>query len=712
VTINRSNVFIAVAVSLLAILSVAMIPQPFHDYVWNYTFKGFTELLPLTAGAAIRVWSFWTIVSAIIALTLQRIDPELELFDALIGGAAGTWIFAYFAGNLLGPIGLFRSWTIWLMTIGAIVCLWRYHSNIRFGSPSVGQKLALLACGLMLVGVLPLQLGSPIPPVMDVLNIPASAQRIVTFGKFLPFDNDPYGYWTPLARVPAVELFYAMLAMGSFTKLAVIAEMAALVPMSFLAILATYRLGHSAMDDVGGGIASILLFANTLLIHIHSMRGTAVAFVLVAVGLAFFNDPRRRPLKTALGALALGTAVASHAIIGGLGIATAGIALVVVLLAGDFIGVLLEAVCLFGALMVAFPEFAIALNLRVPDLLLPISQLIGLATICYAASRLQPRPTKSTMIGRSAIVGLILVLVLLLAWNSPSMVMFHGLRDAFPMLLVLCTAGLVLAVWIERTQRSAIWLIAIALLIGCFADYATSAVWWPFTGTQGEFGRTDISFKLSEYWLPYFLVFPAALVFDWAYHRWSKSLSIVVLLAFVMLPLGPLPSQGIVYTEHPLADEWAWEWLLAKQGWWGATLDNRWAQSPDELALNDVLRAEIRAGRITTDTHIVHVTPNTIMFQDVLLFSLYTGIDDDLYIVQQAPPQDDGTTMGSRLYPLSMLSAALAKRPRYVVVHGPAPPLLSLPLAGYDEIFNRRGLRLFRRHDLSPGQPAQQRLSS
>ena len=392
-TINRPYVLIAVTALLLAALSVAMIPQPFHDYVWNYPSKGFTELLPLTAGAAISVWSFWAVVSAIIALTLQRIDPELEFFDAIIGGAAGTWIFAYIAGNLLGPIGLFRTWTIWFIVIGAIVYLWRFHSKLRFGLPSVGQQLALLACGLMLVGVLPLELGSPIPPVMDVLNIPASAQRIVTFARYLPFDNDPYGYWTPLARVPAVELFYAMLAMGSFTKLAVIAEMAALVPMSFLAILATYRLGRTVMDDVGGGIAAILLFANTLLIHIHSMRGTAVAFVLIAIGLAFFNDPQRRPVKTALGALALGTAVASHAIIGGLGIATAGIALVVGFLAGDLIGALIETVCLLGALMIAFPEFAIALNLRVPDLLLPISQLIGLVIICYAASRLQTRPS-------------------------------------------------------------------------------------------------------------------------------------------------------------------------------------------------------------------------------------------------------------------------------------------------------------------------------
>jgi len=113
---------------------------------------------------------------------------------------------------------------------------------------------------------------------------------------------------------------------------------------------------------------------------------------------------------------------------------------------------------------------------------LPISQIIGLVIISYAASRLQPRAIKGTVIGKVAIVGLILVLVLLLVLNPPSMVMFHGLRDAFPMLLTVCVAGLVLAVWLERTQGTAIWLIAIALLIGCFVDYATSGVWQPFTG--------------------------------------------------------------------------------------------------------------------------------------------------------------------------------------------------------------------------------------
>src|ERR1019366_4105100 len=324
VTINRSYVLIAVAVSMLAILSVAMIPEPFHDYVWNSTFKGFTELLPLTAGAAIRVWTFWAIGSAIIALTLQRIDPELELFDAIIGGAAGTWIFAYVAGNLLGPIGLFRSWTIWLIAIAAIVWLARNPPKLEIHPPSIGQQLALLACVLMVVSLLPLELGSPVPPYMDALNVPAAVQRILSFGRYLPFDNDPYGYWSPTNQTPGAVLLYAFLGLGAHIQLGGLAVTAAMVPMAGLIILATYRLGRAMMGDVAGGMAAVLLFAGTLMMRVKIMRGTPVAFALVAIGLAFFVDRGRRPIRTAIGALALGTAIAAHAIDGAFAIAPAG----------------------------------------------------------------------------------------------------------------------------------------------------------------------------------------------------------------------------------------------------------------------------------------------------------------------------------------------------------------------------------------------------
>lgn len=290
-------------------------------------------------------------IGAPILLVLLRVEPRLGLCDAIIGGAAGTWIFAYLAGNLLGPIGLFRSWTIWLILVAAVVWIARNSPKLEIPSPSTGQKLALLACVIMAVSTVPVELGSPVPPYMDALNVPASVQRILTFGRYLPFDNDPYGYWSPTNQTPGTELLYAFLGLGAHISLGVLAVTAAMVPMAGLIILATYRLGRAMMGDVAGGMAAVLLFAGTLLMRVKIMRGTPVAFALVAIGLAFFVDRGRRPIRTAIGALALGTAIAAHAIDGAFAIATAGSILFIRLLDDDPLNALREAACLAGAVL-------------------------------------------------------------------------------------------------------------------------------------------------------------------------------------------------------------------------------------------------------------------------------------------------------------------------------------------------------------------------
>ena len=91
------------------------------------------------------------------------------------------------------------------------------------------------------------------------------------------------------------------------------------------------------------------------------------------------------------------------------------------------------------------------------------------------------------------------------------------------------------------------------------------------------------------------------------------------------------------------------------------------------------------------------------MWQDVLLFSMYTGVEDDLYIMNPDPQLAEGPTAGSRLYPVSMLPDAIAKHPPYIVIHNDAPAGLTLPPPGYDQIFNQDRVRLFRRDDLARG---------
>ena len=351
---------VALAALLLAIVSLYMLrdfpfPSDFHA-AWT----AIVNLAPQTGVTALKVWAFWAWSALLIATALRRFDREIDPLDAYLTGAAGTWVAAYFLGMLLGPFGLFRGPTLWLVNLAATAWLWRDLKRPRFHRPRFGMGLALIAIALAAVSLIPLQLGSPVAPYMDVLSWPASAQRVMTFGVYHPFDNDPYGIWGPNVQQPALELFYAYLALGSHTRLAVLAESALIFPMAALMILATYRLGAALFDEVTGGAAALLLYLTNIFRWIEGMRGTAVAFVLVALGLALFIDSRRNRTLLAWGALMLGVALPSHAIDGALGLGVAVAACLSWLLARDISRSTAGALSIVGALLLGVPEIAVA----------------------------------------------------------------------------------------------------------------------------------------------------------------------------------------------------------------------------------------------------------------------------------------------------------------------------------------------------------------
>src|SRR5437879_232636 len=195
----------AAVLALIAGGSIEILPPSMRAMIVSGTLDSFLAVLPYTLGPALRVWAFWAIVTVVAGAALLRLAPELGALDAALAGAIVPWVFAYVGGNLLGPVGLFRSWTLWALVAG-------------------------IAVGVVL-------------------------------------------------------------------------------------IVATYGLGRSFADDVAGGRSARLLFS-TILVKMTptTMHGRTVAFVLAAFGVAFVLDPRRSRTRVVLGALALGTAVASHVI--------------------------------------------------------------------------------------------------------------------------------------------------------------------------------------------------------------------------------------------------------------------------------------------------------------------------------------------------------------------------------------------------------------
>ncbi|MGH7934074.1 MAG: hypothetical protein ACREQN_13055 [Candidatus Binataceae bacterium] len=701
----------------LAIVTLLAIHR-LRDFPYHLSFSeawtGIRTVIGVTAWAALKVWTFWGVATAIVAGLALRIDPELGLCDATLAGAGGLWVIAYLLGNLVGPIGLFNTATVWgLLALGA-VWLWRHPPQVAYHAPSSGQMLAALAAALLVVSYLPLQLGSPVVPFMDVLSYPSSVQRIITFRVYLPFDNDPYGSWGPYAQTPALELFYALLAYGSHTYRAVLAETGAMMPMAVLMIFATYRLGAMLFNDAAGGMAALLLFFTCLFRRAQGMRGTAVDFALVGLGLAFFMNRENRRVLFGVGAAMLGTAVASHAIDGGLAMLVAGFGAIFCLLGARVRRFAASVLALSGATLIAAPEFAIAMAYRMPYLLLPLLQLAGIALIGLGVWRFEDAAdTRGGLALKGANLAAIAGFIFAVLWRhayQPNS-LYQQVTGNLPMLAMFCFAGLVAAtavVWGEdppRTRRAG--LVAIALLLGIAGEYLDPLMRALSHNPSARMMASDVGIKLWDYWCPYFMTLPAGLLFALAYERWSRQATLFVLLTILIYPWYQI-QHPVDYdsVEHSITEQWAFNLHTAASGYWAGHSDRRWTFGPPEMALLKVLDAELAAGRITAATHILHICQN-ISSWGLVQFPIFTGINDDPVEFEHDP--NNLWEGGSRVRGFNDLRAALNARPPYILTQYPPPSWFGDPPPGYETIFNAGWLRLYRRKDLASAVTARQR---
>lgn len=700
-------------VLVLAAIALATLDGPPAEHIFREHFWAeFWEVLPHTGFAAVKVWSFWAVGGCTLGALLLRLEPRLGRLDAGIGGFFGLWIGAYFFANLLGPLGLWRGWSIWLGFAGMAAALWRLGPPaLARRAPAPGVQLALLAFLLLFPTTAALQLGSPVPPFMDVLATPASAQRIVTFGRYLPFDNDPYGYWDAASQCPGNELLYAFLALGTDTDPAVLAQSAALVPMLGLLLLGVYRLGKSIAGDRAGGMAALFLCATVLPRVIAYMHGRSVTFALVGAGLGLLLDAVRLPARTVLAALLLGTAVASHAIIGFFGMAAAAGAVGFWLLAGQGRAFVAGVGLLGAASLFAGPEVAIGLRLELPYPVLPLLQSLGIGLAVVSAQALARSPERDLWLGRWLRRGLALLAVVLLARHASPFEVLVIQWERLPTLYLGAAAGLLAMLWLDRRPgRVQLAPVVAALLLGVGLDYVSRQWWQSFGDGKVQTAVEDFYHKI-DYWLPYVLILPTASLAAWIAERVSLRIAAYAVVALLLLPWKerheyPDPN----YHQHSIAAAWGYQLELAKCGYWGATGHRRWAQSPAELALARILRAEVAAGRITLATHVVQLGPYILLYQDNVVFALYTGIAADGYVANYV---FDRSIAGGRLRPAEELLARLAERPPYVVVHEHTKngvrlfdgmsPLPSDAFRDYDEIYAADGVRLYRAKQLAPG---------
>jgi hypothetical protein len=687
---------------VLALLAIRRLDGSPYEVNFGAAVAGIQTLLPITGIAAIKLWSFWALGSLLLAAVLLQSAPELDVLDALLAGAGGVWVIAYLVGQVLGPVGLFRPLAIWGLVGVGVIQIARRPPAIARRRTTTGEKCALLAVALLAIGMLPLQLGSPVPPYMDVLSYPASVERILAFKVYLPFDNDPFGCWGARAQTPALELFYAALAIGAHVTQGILACSALMLPMAALVIFATYRLGLTLAGDSLGGIAALFLFFTNMFRRLPGMRGTAVDFALVALGLAFFFDRRRSRALLALGSILLGTSVAGHAINGASAMLIAGLGSFLFLFDRDSERFAVSIVCLVGAALFAWPEVMIGLGKAVVYPVLPIIQIAGIAIVVAGVRGLNQRKVSTPeSLHRTALpFSLLLAISVIYIYFATKGWIFEELWHEFPILSLLALAGMLAWVLFTDPRLSTGSIIVVIALSEAMVYLGASMVMTTAGGDIFRSGFADIGLKLEQYWCPYFMVFPASIPFALLHQHWRKGRPLLLfgLLILLIYPWYERFHVDYDYNEHSIAENWGIDLSTASGGFWVTTGDSRWTLDSSGFALVDFLRDEQAKGRVTTQTHVLHLTHDVTPLGEFNRFAVFTGINDDP-VVYDIPITDVvyGYLAGSRVRKVSDWSRALAERPPYILEQVNPPPGLSDYPIGYDEVFHQGALRLFRR---------------
>jgi len=213
-------------------------------------------------------------------------------------------------------------------------------------------------------------------------------------------------------------------------------------------------------------------------------------------------------------------------------------------------------------------------------------------------------------------------------------------------------------------------------------------------------GLADIGLKLEQYWCPYFIIFPAAVPFALLHRQWPRARPLIVfgVLTLLIYPWNERLHADYDYNEHSIAENWGIDLSTAASGFWVTTPDSRWTLDNSGLALVSFLRKEQASGRITTSTHVLHLTPDVTPLGEFNRFSVFTGINDDP-VVYYIPTTDIvyGYLAGSRVRRVVDLPQALAERPQYFLDQTSPPEGTSEQPEGYVEVFHQGRLRLFRR---------------
>jgi hypothetical protein len=692
--------------------------------------EGIAGQLATTLPAAILVAAASVLNMSAGAVLVRAISgrPLGGLSGAILGGFLGAVLLDLVLFGALGGTGAFRWPVLVAVHLAILAAGTRLRPIVIVQRPLRGDWWpAWVIVALSWVGLIALQLASPVVPFVDVLpNHVAPVEHLRTFGEFATLTTTAspiygpsrtfLGYVATLGVIDTLSGLPAALGVAAFA-----------LPGAIAVAAGVHRLGSVVGGGRTGTWAVVTFALTTSFVRLPDARATVLVLPLACWCLATVADrlagsvaeprpkvgpiagpttqPKTRP--PALGeVLLLGAAIAAavlfHPVIGAL---TALTCTIVTLALPERAGTLgVPALATAGIL--ALPQVATMVELTVPTALALLVIPPGLAA-GWLLSRLHRIRRGLILSGRVAVglaaIGAVALTPLLLPAAERAL---SRILPTMPVLLVTIAAGALVAPRRLLTPRRLGSPVLVAMLVGG-AIVATATEVVPAEGTLLAALRFEVP-KTLHYWLPVGIALAAAIALDGVWRDEGRrlpaflderalprlALTVFVIAAFLPMRAAPL-TDAYHLGERRVSETVALQLRYAEVGYWQGYPDPRRIVDPERVALLDAVRAEIGAGRLGPASEVLHVARSFQQWSAVPL-GVFVGV-----IETDVTPDAEVSihTVGGRLRRFADLGSQLARRPPYVVLE-PAelPPGTrdAIVAAGYQAVFaNDRG-ELFR----------------
>ena len=663
-----------------------------------------------------------TLVPAIVILVLTafNIAAGAVLVRAIAGAPFGGVAQAALCGlagavlldtTLMATVGLFGLFTLPVLLVVNVAVLaagWRLRPIVTQGRPTAVRlpAMGLIGWALVLVvwsGPLLLQLASPFVPSNDVPpNHVAPVEHLRVFGSLSALDvvvSPVYG--TSRIFLGYQGLVGSLATMGNVQGGSAVASF--ILPLLLLLAVAGCALAGAIGGRRAAAWALLLVPLTVPFLRVGDARATVLAVPLALLALWLLIEPlgadgRRR---AAVLALVIAATIYVHPMIG---LFTAGSVALCWLLWPREYGPYGLAAAVAGPIL-ALPQFAAMAGVSWAAATALVAVPLAIVVVVALTSRRFELQVDGRRLLWLVVVGAVLATVVLAIFDAAalgSLVAGAGaLLTDYTVLLVVGAIALLTAVLAYRRgdrMASGIRVLFAAAVAGLLAA-ALGIILGAFAPDSGVGYEVP---KGVTYYAPTLLAIAGAVGMAALWTRRSIALPIRFMIAALVVVLAAAPIRaGVVVPlslgEHRLAENLSITLGTTTNGYWLSFPDVRVLIDPQQAELIDALRAEIAAGRLGTDTNVLHVAQT---WRSDAAPSYTIPLSPLAGVIETIAASDvphDTNTVGGRLYTLDQLDQLLGPQYKYVVTESrglPADVLARIVAAGYKPIFSNPVARL------------------